>query len=90
MRIYQESTLACDITYTYYIRLQLKNIQQGQKLPTKIIVQVCMVTQQASQAPHNYGVTRDSILNTLNFFHVTSGLPPDIMHDIFEGVAVVK
>ena len=52
MHIYQESTLACDITYTYYISLQLKNIQQGQKLPTKIILQVYMVTLQASQAPH--------------------------------------
>lgn len=37
-----------------------------------------------------YGVNRDSILNKLNYFHVTSGLPPDIMHDIFEGVAVVE
>ena len=52
MRIYQESTLACDITYTYYISLQLKNIHQGQKLPTKITVQVYMVMQQASQALH--------------------------------------
>ena len=36
-----------------------------------------------------YGVSRDSILNELRFFHVTDGLPPDIMHDIFEGVEVV-
>ncbi len=34
----------------------------------------------------NYGVTRDSLLNSLGFFHVCSdGLPPDIMHDILEG-----
>lgn len=37
-----------------------------------------------------YGVTRNSILNKLQYFHITSGLPPDIMHDIFEGVAVVE
>ena len=37
-----------------------------------------------------YGVTRDSILNELGYFHVTSGLPPDVMHDVFEGVAVVE
>ena len=37
-----------------------------------------------------YGVNRDSILNDLEYFHVTSGLPPDVMHDIFEGVAVVE
>ena len=30
---------------------------------------------------------RDSILNTSNFFHVTQGLVPDIMHDVLEGSA---
>ena len=33
-----------------------------------------------------YGLNRDSILNTLSYFHVTEGLPPDIMHDVLEGV----
>ena len=37
-----------------------------------------------------YGVSTDSILNRLSHYHVTSGLPPDIMHDILEGVAVVE
>ena len=37
-----------------------------------------------------YGVSNDSILNSLEYFHVSSGLPPDIMHDILEGVAVVE
>ena len=32
-----------------------------------------------------YGVQFDSILNSSSFFHVTTGLPPDIMHDILEG-----
>jgi len=32
-----------------------------------------------------YGLTHDSILNSLQFFHITEGLPPDIMHDILEG-----
>ena len=30
-----------------------------------------------------YGLTRDSILNSLRYFHVTSGLPPDVMHDMY-------
>ena len=34
-----------------------------------------------------YGIQRDSILNTSNFFHVAEGLVPDIMHDILEGCA---
>ena len=37
-----------------------------------------------------YGVHRNAVLNDLHYFHVTSGLPPDLMHDIFEGVAVVE
>ena len=32
-----------------------------------------------------YGLHRNSILNSSRFFHVTDGLPPDIMHDISEG-----
>lgn len=38
------------------------------------------------QAPSLFGVKRDSILNSLQFFHVTEGLPPDPMHDLLEGV----
>ncbi len=37
-----------------------------------------------------YGVKEDSILNTLKYYHITSGLPADIMHHVFEGVAVVE
>ncbi len=33
------------------------------------------------------GIKRNSILNRLQYFHVVSGLPADIMHDILEGVA---
>ena len=32
-----------------------------------------------------YGLTRNSILNTSRYFHVTEGLPPDCMHDMLEG-----
>ena len=31
-----------------------------------------------------YGLHRDSILNQLQYFHVTEGLVPDIMHDCLE------
>ena len=34
-----------------------------------------------------YGLKKSSILNELNFFHVTTGLPPDYMHDLLEGIA---
>ena len=33
-----------------------------------------------------YGVARSSILNTLHHVNAINGLPPDIMHDVLEGV----
>ena len=32
-----------------------------------------------------YGMWRNSELNHLKYFHVTEGMVPDVMHDIFEG-----
>ncbi len=32
-----------------------------------------------------YGMWRESELNRLRYFHVTEGMVPDVMHDIFEG-----
>jgi len=32
-----------------------------------------------------YGIKKKTILNELKYFHVISGLPPDIMHDMLEG-----
>jgi len=34
-----------------------------------------------------YGIKRDSTLNSIPHYHVTSGLPSDVMHDLLEGVA---
>ena len=33
-----------------------------------------------------YGVTGKSILNKSRYFHVVTGLVPDVMHDVLEGV----
>ena len=33
-----------------------------------------------------YGIKHNSILNGLRYFHVVDGLPPDVMHDVLEGV----
>ena len=33
-----------------------------------------------------YGINRRSVLNDSRYYHVVGGLPPDIMHDILEGV----
>jgi hypothetical protein len=33
-----------------------------------------------------YGITGTSILNELSHFHVIGGLPPDVIHDILEGI----
>ncbi|KAL7386394.1 hypothetical protein ABVT39_007686 [Epinephelus coioides] len=36
--------------------------------------------------PSKMGLKRDSILNSLSFYHVTDNIALDIMHDILEGV----
>ena len=33
-----------------------------------------------------YGVMSNSVLNSSRYFHVVNGTPPDIMHDILEGI----
>ena len=35
-----------------------------------------------------YGLKSKSCLNSLTYFHVINRLPPDLAHDVFEGVAV--
>lgn len=35
-----------------------------------------------------YGIKSNSRLNSLQYFHVTDGLHPNIAYDIFEGIAV--
>ena len=35
-----------------------------------------------------YGIRKSLCLNDLNYFYVIDGLPPDITHDVFEGLAV--
>ena len=35
-----------------------------------------------------YGIKCNSCLHSLKFFRVTSGLPPDLAHDFFEGFAI--
>ena len=37
-----------------------------------------------------YGVVQKSIFNKCRYFHVVTGMAPDIMHDILEGVLQVN
>ena len=43
------------------------------------------------QLPHLasvYGIKANSCLNSSSYFHVIDGFPPDLAHDLFEGVAI--
>ncbi len=35
---------------------------------------------------NTYGLKHNSVFNKLQYFHVSHGLPPDIMHDFLEGI----
>ena len=47
--------------------------------------QCSLVVKNPEMAPV-YGIKNDSVLNCLPLFHVSMGTPPDIAHDILEGV----
>ena len=34
-----------------------------------------------------YGLVKNSCLNSLEYYHYTNGLPPDLAHDVLEGFA---
>ena len=38
--------------------------------------------------PSFYGIKQRSCVNSLKYFHVADGLPPDIVNDIFQGIAI--
>ena len=44
------------------------------------------VTRYGDHFSRTYGINRNSILSGSVFYHVVGGLPPDVMHDILEGV----
>ena len=46
------------------------------------------IVKEDPEASSLYGVKTDCPLHALSHFHVINGLPSDIAHDIFEGVAV--
>ena len=35
-----------------------------------------------------YGIKKRCCLNDLEYFHVINSLPPDLAHDVFEGIAI--
>ena len=47
----------------------------------------CVLVEQNPDLSKIYGLKRKSCLNELQYFHAVDGLPPDITHDVFEGVA---
>ena len=50
----------------------------------------CVQENSRTGETHCKGVKRDSVLNQLQYFHVTDpGLPPCLGHDLFEGVIKV-
>ena len=42
-----------------------------------------------SEISKSYGINRESLLCNLNYYHIIDGIPPDIMHDILEGVLLL-
>ena len=45
-------------------------------------------TEQDSKFSSVYGIMTNSCLYQLKYNHIINGLPPDLAHDVFEGIAV--
>ena len=45
-------------------------------------------TEQDSNFFSVYGKKTNSCLHQLNYYHIINGLPPDLAHDVFEGIVV--
>lgn len=72
----------CEVT-----RDQLECVSQSLPLRTVDNYKEALQLLQESGVDHIKGISCDSIVNTLKFFHVSQpGLPPCISHDLFEGV----
>lgn len=63
---------------------------QSHQLPMRSIEmydEQARITERNKQLCNVYGIKQNSPLNELQFYHVIKGLPADIAHDLFEGVA---
>ena len=65
---------------------QLANVFVGTERTKTSYDQQCLLVKQSPDLRKAYGIKEKSCLNELQYFHVMNGLPPDITHDIFEGV----
>lgn len=60
-------------------------------LRTKLSYEACVseLKQNADITCVN-GVKRDCVLNRLTYFHTVTGFPPDVLHDLLEGIVPVE
>lgn len=72
---------------------QLKEVRSG-AFQRRTNVQHTLHIQTAledTSVAHSFGVKRQCIMtDKLDYFHVLSGYPPDLLHDVFEGVVPVE
>ena len=70
------------------LRINLNDISDEAELRTKQAyqVQIKSINADPSLSPV-YGILSDSCLNSLEYYHVINGLPPDFAHDVLEGFA---
>ena len=54
----------------------------------KMLMMITSLQLMKIQVCHTYMVSKRTLLNVLNCFHVADGLSSDLAHDLFEGFAV--
>ena len=71
--------------------MQVSDAVTGVNLRTKDLHDSLVQEIQKGDAEQCYGVKRSCVLSDhLKYFHPLTGFPPDVLHDLFEGVVPVE
>jgi hypothetical protein len=85
------STYFCRFCHTTQTEMQVSDAVTGANLRTKDLHDSLVQEIQKGDAEQCYGVKRSCVLSDhLKYFHPITGFPPDVLHDLFEGVVPVE
>ncbi|KAK0148422.1 hypothetical protein N1851_011247 [Merluccius polli] len=85
------STYFCRFCLTTQTEMQVSDAVTGVNLRTKDLHDSLVQEVQEGDTEQGYGVKRSCVLSDhLKYFHPLTGFPPDVLHDLFEGVVPVE
>lgn len=85
------STHFCRFCHAKQTEMQTENAVTGDYVMRTKVAHDNLVQELQNGSEENYGVKNSCVLSDhLSFFHPITGFPPDLLHDLFEGVVPVE